>query len=673
MTKFAFGQVSFDRGSIPDNLRDLSAWPSVDMSALSEDDQAVFVARQTAIELYIQSPNLSLIAIRDQTGVDPKTVYRIMDRCLSKHADGRIYGFRAAIPYARLKQYERVHSVDRYDGAQGVGLAGAFGLLLQRYPSIEKLLLRHAKQRHKVIDDAREVRKSIKRIHKAFLEECRNAGVKPNEYPLNQAMAGLRSLASYFKRYDNQTFESAARSAGVDRVGPAPPAEIEQAPPATRAFEVVEFDGHKIDLRVTVRVIDPFGFETLLELTRIWILVLLDVASRAVIGYKLALSKEYNKDDVAGALQAALIPFRARQYKIPGLAIRSSGGYPSAVLPQTQFACWDWFRFDGAKSHLAADTLTRLNQIVGCWPDNGPAAEPDVRPFIERFFHLVAENFAHRLPGTTGSNPQSIEKALSDPNGDTKLLVELDELEDMIEVLIGDYNGESHGGVSNRTPLEAMTQLLARDQGYLRTLPRVVRQNLCLLQEARIVTIKGSIATGLRPHINFLEVRYTNDILSSSPGLIGKKLRIYFDVRDIRSVKAFFEDGAELGVLSAARPWCYTPHSVRVRQEIFRLKRKGKLNYREGDDPVEAWEKYKRSQAKTNKRAATDLAKARSDRDTLSSCPQVAAGRLPKALAPPSPLLAPAGVSEVLPVKPVADATAPPQPRALKIKRTFTF
>jgi putative transposase len=210
-----------------------------------------------------------------------------------------------------------------------------------------------------------------------------------------------------------------------------------------------------------------------------------------------------------------------------------------------------------------------------------------------------------------------------------------------------------------------MTQLLARDQGYLRTLPRVVRQNLCLLQEARIVTIKGSIATGLRPHINFLEVRYTNDILSSSPGLIGKKLRIYFDVRDIRSVKAFFEDGAELGVLSAARPWCYSPHSVRVRQEIFRLKRKGKLNYREGDDPVEAWEKYKRSQAKTNKRAATDLATARSDRDTLSSCPPAAAGRLPKALAPPSPPLGPAGVSEVLPAKPVADATAPPQPRAL--------
>lgn len=669
MTKIVFGQAGFDRASIPDHLRDLSSWPSVDVSALNENDRTVFIARQRAIELYVHNPYLSLLAIQNQTGIDPKTIYRVIDRCLAKHADGRINGFRAAIPYARLKQYERVHSVNRTDGAQGVGLAGAFSLLLQRYPPLEKFLSREAKQRYKAIGCAREVRKPIKNIHRNFLEECRKVGVKPNEYPLNQAMAGLRSLASYFKRYENQTFESAARSAGADRVSPAAPAEIEQTPPATRAFEVVEFDGHKIDLRVTVRVIDPFGFETLLELTRIWILVLLDVASRAVIGYKIAISKEYNKDDVAGALQAALTPFRPRKYKIPGLSIRAGGGYPSGVLPQTHFACWEWFRFDGAKSHIAADTLTRLSQVVGCWPDNGPAGEPDERPFIERFFHQVAANFAHRLPGTTGSDPKSIEKALSDPGGDITLLVELDELEDMVEVMIGDYNGESHGGISSRTPLEAMAQLLARDQGYLRTLPRVVRENLCLLQEARIVLIKGNAATSVRPHINFLEVRYTSDILSSSPRLIGKKVRIYFDVRDIRSVKAFFEDGAELGILTAVRPWCYTPHSVRVRQEIFRLKRKGKLNYRDGDDPIEAWEKYKRSQAKANKRAATDLAKAKTDRNALIRTASENEQRLSPGNSRVTAAVELGASTEVR--KNVEDSV--PQPRILKIKRTITF
>ncbi|WP_348698108.1 hypothetical protein [Duganella fentianensis] len=150
MTKHTVGQVHFDRFSIPDTLQDLSLWPSVDMTALTNEDLATFAARQRAIELYVQNPKLSMKAINQQTGVDPKTVYRLIDRCLKKHPDGAIYGFRAAIPYARLKQYERIHSINRHQGAQRAGLAGAFGLLLQRYPTIVAFLQKQAKQRHHV-------------------------------------------------------------------------------------------------------------------------------------------------------------------------------------------------------------------------------------------------------------------------------------------------------------------------------------------------------------------------------------------------------------------------------------------------------------------------------------------------------------------------------------------
>lgn len=649
-------------------------WPSVDISALCEADQTAFLARRRAIELYIENPQLPLASIKVATGIDPKSVYRLIDRCLMAHADGRIYGMRAAIPYARLKQYERMQSLDDADQLRGRGLAGAFSMLLQRQPILEKLLQRYVRQRNRHQGKARRAHKALARIHKTFLEKCRAVGIKPHEYPFNQAMAGLRSLAAYLQSQEARTPMSISDHAmgegsNVDWT------IAQKSPPATRAFEVVEFDGHKIDLRVTVRVMDPFGYETRLELSRIWILVLLDVATRAVIGYKLALSKEYNKDDVAGALQAAVTPFRPRHYKIPDLTMRAGGGFPSAALPQTRYACWEWFRFDGAKSHLAVDTLTRLNQIIGCWTDNGPAAEPNERPFIERFFHLVARNFAHRLPGTTGSNPESIERLLNDPGGNIRLLVELEELEDMVEVLVGDYNGTSHSGISNRTPLEAMAQLLARDGGYLRTLPRVVQQNLCLLQEARIKPIKGD-PDGNRPHINFQDVRYTSPILSSSPALIGKRLRVYFDVRDIRTVKAFFDDGAELGILTAARPWCTTPHSLRVRQEIFRLKRAGKLQYREGDDPVECWAKYKRQQARSSKRAATDLAKANAIRKAVEN---ETAGTTVTALQTKAATLPEDGLSSqnTVPESKKPDdtgvAAAPPQARILKIRRTITF
>jgi hypothetical protein len=162
MTKHAIGQVLFDRSSIPDTLQDLSLWPTVDLTAFTNEDLETFMARQRAIEMYVQNPQLSMKVINQQTGVDPKTVYRLIERCLKKHPDGAIYGFRAAIPYARLKQYERIHSVDRHQSAQGSGLAGAFSLLLHRYPPIEVFLQRQAKQRHRAISGAQEVRKSIR-------------------------------------------------------------------------------------------------------------------------------------------------------------------------------------------------------------------------------------------------------------------------------------------------------------------------------------------------------------------------------------------------------------------------------------------------------------------------------------------------------------------------------
>lgn len=619
------------------------------------------------------------------TGVHPQPLYRLFQRCVTTHPDGRIYGFRAAIPYARMKEYERTQPVTSQ--GKSAGSAGAFNLLLRQYPTVEKVLKRAIRDRNKPITTSREVRKSLKNIHKMFLVECRHAGVKANEYPFTHAMLGIRSLSSYIKKQVATNFDTAAREAGASRSSPSVPTSGLPIRSATKAFEIVEFDGHKIDLRITLRIKNPFGLETIMELNRIWILVLLDLATRCVIGYALALGKEYNKDDVAAALQAALTPFKPRAYQIPGLKIRDGGGFPSAVLPQTQFACWDWFRFDGARAHVATDTVDRLTKIIGCWTDNGPAGEPDVRPFIERFFHLIARHFAHRLPGTTGSDPGAIVRKLADPKSDLSLLVELSELEEMIEVLIADYNGESHDGLGGRTPLEAMAYLIAKQRGFLRTLPQVVRANLCLLQEVRIIKIVGSAASGTRPYVNFAGVRYSSDVLSSNAALAGKMLRIYFDVRDIRVLRAFFEDGSELGILTASRPWCYTPHSLRVRQEILKLKREGKLLYRDGDDPVEAWVKHKHTQSRNNKRAANDLAKMQ------KIAPQVVEA-LPFPEPPLRPFVKPVaqsdeevnlqdseqGKAERTPLeqeqKPLPEKELPqpqPQPRTLKIKRTMTF
>jgi putative transposase len=609
MTAFAFGELKFNRKAIPSELRALETWPSIDQFALTDEDRDSFNSKCEALRLFIDS-STSISVIENLTGVPRATLYRLLPRCWAKHADGRIYGFRGLIPYARVNKYERTEPVKCGRTGRG-GATGAFSQLLSTYPALADFLTKKVRERSQRIRKVGQIRTPIKSIHKDFLQLCRELGLGTNQYPFTEHLLASRTLASYIKKKTSEEFSDAVTLAGGLRAGAAVPIGVDQTPAATRAFESVEFDGHKIDLRLTVRIEDPQGFETLLEMHRIWVLVLIDVASRAIIGYSLALGREYNKDDVAKAFQNALVPFKHRAYRIPGLQIRKGGGFPSESCPETAYACWDWLRIDGAKSHLASDTLNRLTQVIGCWPDNGPAGEPDDRPFIERFFQNISLYFAHRLPGTTGSTANSIEKVLNDPGKDIKLLVELEELEDMIEVTLADYNGEPHGGLGGRTPLEAMTYLIQRHPGFLRTLPETLRANICLLQEARVVPIKGNLKIGVRPFVNFANVRYTNSVLASNALLIGKRLRIYYDVQDLRSIKAFFEDGTELGVLTAARPWCFTPHSLRLRTEIFRLKRARKLEYREGDDPVEAWAKFKLAQSKTNKNAVNALAKVK--------------------------------------------------------------
>jgi len=174
-----------------------------------------------------------------------------------------------------------------------------------------------------------------------------------------------------------------------------------------------------------------------------------------------------------------------------------------------------------------------------------------------------------------------------------------------------------------------------------------------------LVAIRGNVIRGERPHINFEHVRYDSRVLSGIAGLIGKQLRIYFNVKDIRHLHAFHMDGSEPGVLTAARPWCFTPHSLRVRQKIFSLIHQRKLSVREGGDPVGAWFAYKKEQARSHTRDADDLARMLTDRAKSHQA-------LPSAVVAHA---APAVKSEA----PAAEAPARKTPDAPWLTQIFTF
>jgi hypothetical protein len=76
-------------------------WPGVDPSALDAERRTTYQLRENAVQAYLRGTPLAQIE-RD-FGVNRGTLQRLIERCLTPHADGRIQGLRALIPHTRAK------------------------------------------------------------------------------------------------------------------------------------------------------------------------------------------------------------------------------------------------------------------------------------------------------------------------------------------------------------------------------------------------------------------------------------------------------------------------------------------------------------------------------------------------------------------------------------------
>jgi putative transposase len=240
-----------------------------------------------------------------------------------------------------------------------------------------------------------------------------------------------------------------------------------------------------------VVVRDPLGFAHEFEMERVWLLVIIDVCTRAVIGFHIALAREYGRYDVIKTIENALTPHCPRTFTKPGLTYGPHDGFPSGKMPELGYVTCEWIRLDNAKANLADETMTALCEFVGCLADAGPKHSPDERPYIERFFGTITSRLSSRLPGYTGSHIRDLRRALSDPKGDLRLYVSLDELVELVEYAISGYNGTPHRGLNNATPLEAMQYFVRGRETMLVWLAEHQRRTLCLMQSARQCRVRA--------------------------------------------------------------------------------------------------------------------------------------------------------------------------------------
>jgi len=465
----------------------LDDWPDVDERALPEPGRNIFRARRTAVELYSKGGE-TLERVAAETGLHRAALFRLIDRALRPHPDGRLWGYRALVPHSRVQAYERTVA-PRVLVHVKAGNAGVFAQLLQRHPSLAKQLREEATSGRVYLQASGQrgrlagLKAAVGRFHDA----CRELGLGGGDYPLNQQDKAVRTMARALRAALDDNFVRSARAAGT-RIKPA--SALRQSTRAVlEAFDTVEYDAHKLDLRLKVVLEqDPLGGEHSLVIERLWLLAVIDVATRCVLGWSLGFGRECNRFDAIETIKRALVPPSVPQVTLPGLKLMRSGGFVSQVLPQTQFACWRQIRLDNARAHLATTSLDVLCDSLGCTADFGPAYEPDDRPFIERFFGTLTTTLSRRLPGAipprSRQEQEKILQRLRDPKESIRLLVTAQELQELLEVTIWNYHGTPHSALGGLTPLEMMSRHVLginRPAVRLRVLPALLRKQPALL------------------------------------------------------------------------------------------------------------------------------------------------------------------------------------------------
>ena len=575
---------------------DAAGWPDLDVGALSEEGRGEYLRRKAAILLYLSGASDD--ELRRVHGLGVRHLNRLLrERCLAPHADGGIFGWRGLVKHSRVKVYVRQASVK--PGAGGRGSAGAMGALLRREPDFAQRLERHIL---KTCTDRQlgESRRPRHAVWAWFLAELRKLGYEiRNEWPFTVETMAYASVVRLVDKTLNANPGRAVRVVGgpdgekkmisgdgVDRP-PLPP------------FRRVEMDAHKLDCRICILMPLSSGGWAPKIVHRLWVTVILEVASRAVLGYRLSLGLEVNKDDVLRTIKCALSPWQRPGISYSQVALMDEAALPSSHHPDYVGLCWDETSVDGALAETCKTVATKLQAVVASQlrsPASGYSARrsKDDRPFVETFFRTLSVRGLGRLSNSTGAKPG--DKQGRDP--DAVALAsqfQLPYLEELLAALIANYNATPHAGLGYRSPLAQLDYFRSAGQ-----LPgRRADQNLVqgLLSFRKSCLVRGGYSQGKAPYVNFQGVRYSNATLASRHDLVGKRIQVVNHLEDdARIALACTEQGMTLGVLRAAPPWHVLPHSLAIRSSIQSMVRRRMFAVASGGDAITAFVEYVQSQ-----------------------------------------------------------------------------
>ncbi|MFZ6813355.1 hypothetical protein ACO0K3_02725 [Undibacterium sp. Rencai35W] len=585
------------KGLTDDPNFDISSWPSVDEGALVPEMAECFSKRKRAVILYLEGASDKLIF--EETGIGRKQTYRLIrERCIQTHPDGRVYGWRGLIKHLRINAPHRKKKITVNNW--GGGAVGALKSTMENFPELrvkfEKRVLSAASE-----TTLSEVRRPRKANWKWLIDKFREEGLEvKGEWPFNTARLGYGSIRKYIDSILMGNPYLAAKAIGGKDLVKKLAASDGTNRPNLIAFDRVEVDAHKLDGRFCVMIPQLDGDYEPKIVHRLWVVVILEVVSRAVLGYQFSMGKEVNKEDVLKAIKSALTKWSPRKVTFSECSYHPGAGFPSSHNVRFLGACWNEFSVDGALANTCnsvADQIARVVKAKILDPDNSYSVRrtKDDRPFIETFFRTVGKNGLQRLNNTTGGKP-------SDKNGYDPVKIaltsqfQIEYAEDLIDTLIANYNVAPHGMLGSRSPLAYLDFITSNNKVPIRYADPGEIQNL--LNTRKLVTLKGGFSTGRRPYVNFFGATYSADWLDNQQQLVGQKLWANnFLEDDARLIRISNRDGVILGILHAHPPWHQSPHSLRVRRAINSLISKKLIHFSANTDVIAELCTYVESQS----------------------------------------------------------------------------
>jgi hypothetical protein len=257
--------------------------------------------------------------------------------------------------------------------------------------------------------------------------------------------------------------------------------------------------------------------------------------------------------------------------------------------------CWDETSVDGALAETCQHVRNALRDAVGSVlldPKTffSRRRSKDDRPFIETFFRNLAGRGLQRLSNTTGAKSQD-RKGREPEAVALASRFQYEYAEELLDVLIANYNASPHGGIGGRTPLDYATHLCQHSAKPVRHADQAAVESLFSVRKRCVE--RGGAGKGRAPFVEFYYGRYTNELLQSRQDLVGSEIWVICHKEDdCRVASASTLDGMSLGVLRAAPPWNISPHSLSIRTAICHACSRGHLVIPAGGDAVEAFLHY---------------------------------------------------------------------------------